>query len=399
MDYQKLVPTLYGTSGQPLDSLCGDVDFEALQEMLTANRTAGYVFSRHRREAQADSSAEVQAFLQALKKPFRQNQYRNTLLLDEAREVFAVLNHYAVDWVALKGASLIPQVYRDLGSRKMGDIDLLVAAESVAQTLELLHGLGYVSQPGAGPQVSPIELTKTVAGHHINIDLTFRPLHRSLSVRHEVLAESLLRGKHILEDEQFGTLAVPSVEDQIAYISGNIALHNDNAYMTGLLDLYELAVNDPPDWQQVLERAGRVNLDKAVLVNLYILHQLFALELPTFLLQAAQPLVAGLKRTPAMVFLEYARIVEDYSNTSVLQRDGGLKKNLARLYWRSVIDTAGNRRAFFHYYVTAKLADNNALKRFIRPLVVVTLDCLLSAMKTFIKYWLVAGMQKKNFIA
>lgn len=397
MDTLKYIPTIYGSSGQPLLSLDGDVDFDELQERLSNNRTAGYVYSRHKHELNDNTPSELVKFFKVLKRKFRENQYRNTILLSEAVTLFSALEDNNITWVAVKGVSLIPTAYRDIGSRKMGDIDILVSPDDKERTIELFSQLGYEWKDSGYPLRSPLELTKKVGANNVNVDLAWRPLHRSISVESEGVLELLLSQRQVIHDDLCGNIAIASPEAQIIYISGNITLHNDNASVTGLLDLYELLTHHNVDWQLLLDEATAVNLDKALLLSLMVVKRLFNIQLPDSIIEEAAKVIHLVERTPALVYFEKARLVEDYAQTSVLQRDGGLRKNVARLYWRSIIDSPSNSREYFQKYIENKATSNFLAKSLVIPVVTVILSSLLLVMRPLFMAWMVDGKTRDNY--
>ncbi len=79
---------------------------------------------------------------------------RNTRTLRELARLLRALRAAGIETLLLKGAALGVAVYRNVGLRPMGDIDLLVRHEDAARALAILEGLGYAAfgaetRPGA----------------------------------------------------------------------------------------------------------------------------------------------------------------------------------------------------------------------------------------------------------
>ena len=72
------------------------------------------------------------------------NQRRNAALFDELGRIVAQLRERAVVYSPLKGAYLIPYVYRDLGLRMCNDLDILIHPDDFAAAAAVMEQLGYV---------------------------------------------------------------------------------------------------------------------------------------------------------------------------------------------------------------------------------------------------------------
>jgi hypothetical protein len=79
---------------------------------------------------------------------------------------FAIRNpQFAIPTVVLKGAALATTLYPSIGLRPMGDIDLLVPQDRLAEAVACLQALGYVEPtPDMAPGLNQ------VVGHHVSLD-------------------------------------------------------------------------------------------------------------------------------------------------------------------------------------------------------------------------------------
>lgn len=68
---------------------------------------------------------------------------RTMLMLHEAHQVLSALNKQGLDVISLKGLFLVDHVYKDVGLRSFGDLDLMVKKEAIPQAIAVLQGLGY----------------------------------------------------------------------------------------------------------------------------------------------------------------------------------------------------------------------------------------------------------------
>lgn len=72
------------------------------------------------------------------------NRDRNTMLLDEVKQISNVLHSHKINHVFIKGiALLVGNYFQDIGERMIGDIDILIADEDIDNAFELLTSKGY----------------------------------------------------------------------------------------------------------------------------------------------------------------------------------------------------------------------------------------------------------------
>jgi len=71
------------------------------------------------------------------------NTIRNMLILHDAEIVLTALRNAGIPAAGLKGVYLLENVYPDIGSRSMNDIDLLVKKQDLPKSLAVLQELGY----------------------------------------------------------------------------------------------------------------------------------------------------------------------------------------------------------------------------------------------------------------
>lgn len=81
------------------------------------------------------------------KEKMRQNYIstavRNTLILHNTQELLSNLRDAEIAVAGLKGIHLLENVYTDIGTRAMNDIDILIKKKDLAECINILEGLGY----------------------------------------------------------------------------------------------------------------------------------------------------------------------------------------------------------------------------------------------------------------
>ncbi|MBI5664179.1 MAG: nucleotidyltransferase family protein, partial [Nitrospirae bacterium] len=80
---------------------------------------------------------------------YHRNVARNMYIHSELKRILSVFNENGTDVMLLKGAALSGTVYKDIGLRAMGDIDLLVKPECLPRVKEIMHELDYAAEFGA----------------------------------------------------------------------------------------------------------------------------------------------------------------------------------------------------------------------------------------------------------
>lgn len=115
-----------------------EIDWTALVERAQRNGVAPLVYRRLREAAYMPLTA-----LEPLRQAYYQNAAANTLRARELRRVINALEAAAIPVIVLKGPALALTIYPDPALRVIGDLDLLVRSEQVAQAIAALQPLGY----------------------------------------------------------------------------------------------------------------------------------------------------------------------------------------------------------------------------------------------------------------
>ncbi|MDS4030666.1 MAG: nucleotidyltransferase family protein [Candidatus Contendobacter sp.] len=250
-----------------------------------------------RRGLLAAAPTEVVAHLTTL---HALNAEHNQLLRRELRAAARLFNQIGVEPLLLKGAlALLPDAYPGAESRLMGDLDLLVPADRLADCQQALNAFGYhAAHPETGH-----------AGHHHAPPL-FHPehgckfeLHRAVLGR---LLEAVLPTKDIWRDSHRVVLEgafvrAPSPTHRILHNALHTLLQDHRAEsgileLRQLLDLVQLRARDDAgiDWPLVQARFEARGQYAALGAYLRAARDLFG-----------QPLPAGCPPSIAATWLEW----------------------------------------------------------------------------------------------
>jgi hypothetical protein len=214
---------------------------------------------------------------------FRMNALRNTLLAGELARVLRLLSESGVPVAPLKGVTLAESLYGDSALRVCVDLDILVPPSEALRARRLILAHGYTSP-----------FTEEFFANHQFRTIAECPLHpvkQALSYLLEV-QWTLLR--HSRKDEEamqdlwsearpkdfFGVRAYGlTPEWEFLYLAWHAAYHKWTA-LKWLVDIHQLCVSAPVDWQQVQEKAERFELDLAVGHTLTACSSLFGTPAP-----------------------------------------------------------------------------------------------------------------------
>jgi len=174
LTYRNLCWLLSGQAGIALTSTLGPDDWRLLATTAQREGVASLLYDvlnacpeRSRKETAwpANVPLDVQA---ALRQAYYTTTAVNLLVYRELSRILGALSGPCplarIPVVVLKGAALAATLYPSIGLRPIGDLDLLVPKERLAEALARLEALGYVE---LYPEMAPgIE---ALASHHVHL--------------------------------------------------------------------------------------------------------------------------------------------------------------------------------------------------------------------------------------
>lgn len=182
-------------------------------------------------------------------------ELRNVLLFEELRKLLELLNLHSIEFLVLRGASLLERCYGDLGARVVGDVDLLVREPDQRRLIPILDAEGFQRKPQCGE------------AHFIN------PRWRSLEVDlHPDLwyaSDPERPWKRSIPATIAGVSArVLCPEDELIYLSAYAVFHRVRLSEGTLRDIGQLVRTQPIDWESVRDEATRDHVSEAVILTL-----------------------------------------------------------------------------------------------------------------------------------
>ena len=185
-----------------------------------------------------------------------------SLIMHELERTLSALAERSVPVLLLKGAALVDTVYRNVGPRPMGDVDLLVPREQARAAEGILTSLGYgMVTADPWPGFSWRYRNSVSYGRRTDEDAPFYVgLHTQLfdvPFYQRIPVGDWFGRAWAVEGAVHGA-RMPAPEDHLVYLCGHLTLHHGRE--RGLLRTLDIALlirwaGESLDWDQVVKRA------------------------------------------------------------------------------------------------------------------------------------------------
>ena len=198
----------------------------------------------------------------------------NLKLMHALNELLKLLVPRQVRVMLMQGISLLQDVYRDIGLRPMNDMDLWVLPHQYADLVDCLLGQGFERN-----SIYPDTFCKgeVVLDIHTHILWAERIASRALLIN---LDQEVIFGNAHPSNGEDGAALCLNPADQFLYLSLHALKHNLER-LIWLVDLCRLAAQwKPADWQALTARAEDLGQKMQLFYMLFVLEQIFNLELP-----------------------------------------------------------------------------------------------------------------------
>ena len=218
------------------------------------------------------------------------NAARNRALLHFVEQILKAFAARNLPVIVLKGTYLVDQVYPTLGARVVGDTDLLVPPERIAEAVAVLENLGY----DAGEPFSPISLNlhrhlsvyrragHMVELHHVLMD-THEPMPVPVAEIWQRVVPATVSGCPVL---------VLAPEDQLLHlcIHGTVQhqLRFDMRFLTDIV-VYSQYAAQQLDWPALVARVRRLRWAHSVWLALTLASRLLGAPIPPDVCAQLQP--------------------------------------------------------------------------------------------------------------
>lgn len=229
---------------------------------------------------------------------------KNIPMLHSLEMIAAAFNREKIEIIVFKGLALAQSVYKDVGMRPMGDIDLLVRKEDLAKADRTLRSHGFkpefeirdFSAVATGQYrnsivyrsegVSPVSLH--VHWHIVN----FSPFQLNVMKRIDM---NRLWDESISMNLDNAHIRTFSLHHNIIYLCMH-ALNHSFHPLVRLCDINEVlrSKGEEIDWEMLVKDASAFNLSKSVYYTLYLVSGIFNADIPEEVLRRLRPRRIGL---------------------------------------------------------------------------------------------------------
>ena len=218
-----------------------------------------------------------------LKRAYLVNAIRSQLLSQELGRLLSQLSDARIPVIPVKGVSLAESLYGDPASRVSTDIDLFVPPAQLDDAIEIIRDAGY---PDVFDDSFFRELDLRYGRHYsFRRDYigcsTVIELHWRL-VQHSSYDQGAVADL-FAEAQPARCFGVPahrlSPEWEFLYLAIHAADHGWKG-LKWLVDIHQLSIDSPPDWQRVKEKAEQFGVECVVLRTLIACSQVLGTPLP-----------------------------------------------------------------------------------------------------------------------
>lgn len=214
---------------------------------------------------------------------FHNNVRRNLAMFKELVKIIDLLQQHGVELIPYKGPVLAIMTYENLGFRRFGDLDFYVHWEDVPLTKKILIENGY--EP-----LMKLTSNQEKAFYKLQREYQFR--NKSSNVVIEIqwkfisnifsIDESLLLNHNPWENVYLDQKKLKTVSSELLILI--LCIHNASHFFSSLFrfqDIYEIMASEKTiKWGYIVEKAEQIDAKRILLVNLYIIKQLYGIKLP-----------------------------------------------------------------------------------------------------------------------
>jgi hypothetical protein len=213
-----------------------------------------------------------------LEKAYIVNALHNSIFLIELERILERFAQNSIQAILLKGAYLLLEVYKDIGLREMGDIDILVRKEDLAATHSILSGLGYRSSivnPKPFKRWAHYQYFNTGNGVLVEVHWSLLEEYQPVKIDTEILWHTSC--KRSLNGIPFNIL---SPETNLLHLCIHAANHVDILSLRFLYDIYKLVETqrDKLEWSIVESLARKWRIYPPVALFMQLTDELLGLE-------------------------------------------------------------------------------------------------------------------------
>jgi hypothetical protein len=237
------------------------------------------------------ADAVPKAILDELKDYFHANVGRSMVLTQELLQLLKLFEAQGIHAIPLKGPVLAAVAYGNRALRMFNDLDFLVPKEHVQRVYELLVAQGYQCREDPLTPSQMEAYRYFYQEHHFmrRIGSVIVEPHWDLTQRAFAFPFTMSEFWERARPISFGgtTVLTFALEDLLLFlcVHGSIHLWNRLIWICDIAEF--LRVAQTIDWVKTMDRARRIGGERALLLGLYLAHDLWGTALPGEILHKA----------------------------------------------------------------------------------------------------------------
>ncbi len=262
-----------------LELVCKFIIVQATQHLVLAQ-----LFHNLKQIAPSKIPPQVLTHLQTF---FSGHIFRNLNQTAEIIRLIDLLRKHNITAIPFKGPTLALNIYGDIKLRQFDDLDILVSQPNFLKTRQVLMKEGKYQRPTPSPFLTPEqEMAHLCSVYECSLlhstHKTLVDLHQNLTGGTFILypfdVQDLLR--NLVPVSQTDGLLTLHPEDLLLYL----CTHGTKSLWQRLVWICDVAelINTTPelDWEHLLQKAQKANLERMLLLGVQLAHQLLGTELP-----------------------------------------------------------------------------------------------------------------------
>ena len=267
------------------------INWERVKFLLEDHRIAPWFYQRLLGQEKPIQALIPQAFWEYLEQAYYQNLAYNSFLLHEMVKVQQLLEDKGITPLFFKGVELSALAYKDLGSRVVTDVDMIVPRHQIHETIRYLEEAGFREEIAGKPAAHNVSILSftglwgnahgyqrvTESGQLFSLDVHWAVAPRYFQLRYS--ADQWWERSRVVSI-QGKPVRVLSPEDRFILLSIHGAKHAW-MWLRLIADIAAYLENkgDKVNWSVLFERAKGCRCGRMVALSLVLAHQLLKVPL------------------------------------------------------------------------------------------------------------------------
>ena len=232
------------------------------------------------------------AIIEKMRQAMLTNATRNAIFLHEAKTIIEALQEANIPVIGLKGLYLLENIYPDISTRTMNDLDLMVKKADIPVALSICQDLGYqpttyfgINDPNL--DIKHVPPLKKEPGPYLELHWTILEEDEPFTIDANGLWERTVTAK--LAGVEALSL---SPEDLILHLC--LHLSYQHHFNIGLRGLYDIAAvlrhfEGQVDWQKLIAIAQAWGATRVLWLTLTLVDDIFTEKVPEEVISQIQP--------------------------------------------------------------------------------------------------------------